>query len=317
LAVRLMHLMEQTLGKRLPITALLHAPTIERLAVLLQEEKRSAAWSSLVAMRESGTKPPFFCVHGIGGTILRFRELAHFVGSEQPFYGLQAQGLDGEQSFHTRVEDMAAHYIKELTTVRSRGPYYIGGYSFGGMVALEMAHQLKAQRHEIGLIVLLDTFPGQLKSTGSLFRTYLTLPWDEQRMHLSRKAKAFPRSVRRRVAMMRLPAALKNIRNSCYSAARAYQPKPYDGPIILFRASEKGLSSVSQESAWKSLAPQIEIYEVSGHHGNIVDEPQVRLLADELRACLESAFGKNREVLETQSVALASAGESEAQFEVA
>jgi amino acid adenylation domain-containing protein len=317
LAVRLMHLMEQTLGKKLPITALLHAPTIERLAVLLQEEKRSAAWSSLVAMQESGTKPPFFCVHGIGGTILRFRDLAHFVGSDQPFYGLQAQGLDGEHPFHTRVEDMAAHYLKELRTVQSQGPYYIGGYSFGGMVALEMAHQLKAQGHEIGLIVLLDTFPEQLKSTPSLFRTYLTLPLDEQWMHVSRKAKAFPRSVRRRVAMMKLPTPLKNIRDACHSAARTYQPKPYDGRIILFRASEKGLSSVNQESAWKSLAPQIEIYEVSGHHGNIVDQPQVRLLADELNACLESAFRKHRDVPETQSVALASASESEAQFEVA
>ena len=317
LAVRLMHVVEQTLGKRLPITALLHAPTIERLAVLLQEEKRSAAWSSLVAMRESGTKPPFFCVHGIGGTILRFRDLAHFVGGDQPFYGLQAHGLDGEHPFHTRVEDMAAHYIKELQTVQSQGPYYIGGYSFGGMVALAMAHQLKAQGHETGLIVLLDTFPGQLKSTGSLFRTYLTLPLDEQWRHVSRKAKAFPRSVRRRVAMMKLPAALKNVRNACYRAARAYQPKPYDGPMILFRASEKGLSSVSQESAWRSLAPQIDIYEVSGHHGNIVDEPQVRLLADELKACLENAFRKHREVPDTQSVVLASAGTSEAQFEVA
>jgi aspartate racemase len=315
LAVRLMHVTEQTLGRRLPITDLLHAPTIERLAILLQEEKRSAAWSSLVAMRASGTKPPFFCVHGIGGTILRFRDLAHFVGSDQPFYGVQAQGLDGEHPFHTRVEEMAAHYIKELKIVQSQGPYYIGGYSFGGMVALEMAHQIKAQGHAVGLIVLLDTFPGQLKSTRSLFRTYLTLPLDEQWMHLTRKTKAFPRSMRRRVAMMKLPAALKNVRDACYSAARTYQPKPYDGPIILFRASEKGLSSVSLESAWKSLAPQIEIYEVSGHHGNIVDEPQVRLLADELKACLESAFRKHGEVPETQSVAQASAGESEALFQ--
>ena len=317
LAVRLMHLMEQSLGKRLPITALLHAPTIERLAALLQTEKWPAAWSSLVTMRESGAKPPFFCVHGVGGTILRFRDLAHWIGSDQPFYGLQAQGLDGERPFHTRVEDMAAHYIKELQIVQSQGPYYIGGYSFGGIVALEMAHQLKAQGHAVGLIILLDTFPGQLKSTGSLFRTYLRLPVDEQWRHLARKTTAFRRSMRRRVAMMRLPAALKNVRDACYSAARTYQPKPYDGPIILFQASEKGLSSVGQESVWKSLAPQIEIYEVRGHHGNIVDEPQVRLLADEVKACLESAFRKHRELPETQSVTLASVSDSEGQFEIA
>jgi thioesterase domain-containing protein len=123
--------------------------------------------------------------------------------------------------------------------------------------------------------------------------------------------------MRRRVAMMRLPAALKNVRDACHSAARTYQPKPYDGPIILFRASEKGLSSVSQESVWKSLAPQIETYEVRGHHGNIVDEPQVRLLADEVKTCLESAFRKHRELPETQSVILAPVSDSEGQFEIA
>ena len=139
LAVRLMHSVERTFAKKLPITTLLHAPTIEQLANLLQKEKWSPAWSSLVLMQGSGTKPPFFCVHGIGGTVLRFRDLARRFGSDQPFYGLQAQGLDGKLPFHTRVEDMAAHYIKELQIVQSQGPYYLGGYSFGGMVALEMA----------------------------------------------------------------------------------------------------------------------------------------------------------------------------------
>jgi amino acid adenylation domain-containing protein len=314
LAVRLMHLVEQTLSEKLPITALLHAPTIERLAVMLREEKGSETWSSLVPIRDGGTNPSFFCVHGIGGTILRFRDLAHLVGSDQPFYGLQAQGLDGKHPVHTRVEEMAAHYIEELKTVQSQDPYYIGGYSFGGMVALEMAHQLKAQGHVVGLVVLLDTFPGPLERTGSLFRTYLTLSRDQQWKHLARKTKAFRRSLRRRVAMMRLPATLKNVRNACYTAARTYDPKPYDGPIVLFRASERGLGSVNQESAWRHLAPQIEIYEVSGHHGNIVDEPQVRLLGDELKSRLEVAFRKHGEDLSLQPLILASAGESEGQL---
>ncbi len=190
LAVRLMHSMEQAFGKRLPITTILHAPTIEQMAALLRKEKWSPAWSSLVSMRASGTTPPFFCVHGIGGTVLRFRDLARFIGNDQPFYGLQAQGLDGKLPVHTRVEDMAAHYIKEIQILQPQGPYYIGGYSFGGMVALEMAQQLRAQGHTLGLVVLLDSFAEDLKS-GSLFRTYLTLPLDQQWMHLSRKTKAF------------------------------------------------------------------------------------------------------------------------------
>jgi thioesterase domain-containing protein len=308
--------MEQAFGKRLPITTILHAPTIEQLAALLQKEKWSPAWSSLVSMRASGTTPPFFCVHGIGGTVLRFRDLARFMGNDQPFYGLQAQGLDGKLPLHTRVEDMAAHYIKEIQIVQPRGPYYIGGYSFGGMVALEMAHQLGAEGHALGLVVLLDTFAEDLKS-GSLFRTYLTLPLDQQWMHLSRKAKAFRRGLRRRITMMRLPAPLKHVREACSQAARNYRPKPYEGPIVLFRANEKGLSSVNQESVWKCLAPQIEVYEVSGHHGNIVDEPQVHLLAGELKARLETAFRKHGEEQGLQSVTLAVADSPEGQLEIA
>jgi len=316
LAVRLLHSMEQAFGKRLPITTILHAPTIEQFAALLQKEKWSPAWSSLVSMRASGTTPPFFCVHGIGGTVLRFRDLARFMGNDQPFYGLQAQGLDGKLPLHTRVEDMAAHYIKEIQIVQPRGPYYIGGYSFGGMVALEMAHQLGAEGHALGLVVLLDTFAEDLKS-GSLFRTYLTLPLDQQWMHLSRKAKAFRRGLRRRITMMRLPAPLKHVREACSQAARNYRPTPYEGPIVLFRANEKGLSSVNQESVWKCLAPQIEVYEVSGHHGNIVDEPQVHLLAGEVKARLETAFRKHGEEQGLQSVTLAVADSPEGQLEIA
>ena len=90
--------------------------------------------------------------------------------------------------------------------------------------------------------------------------------------------------------MLRLPNALKKVREGCYSAARGGQAKPYDGRVVLFRASEKGLSSVNQEIAWKKIIPQIEFYEVSGHHGNIVDLPQVELLAAKLKRRLELAF---------------------------
>jgi thioesterase domain-containing protein len=116
---------------------------------------------------------------------------------------------------------------------------------------------------------------------------------------------------------MRLPASIKRVREACYHAARNYRPKPYEGPIVLFRANEKGLSSVNQESAWKCLAPQIEIYEVSGHHGNIVDEPQVHLLAGELKARLETAFRQHGEEQGIESVALAAADSPEGQLEIA
>ena len=238
------------------------------------------------------------------------------MGSDQPFYGLQAQGLDGRLPVQNSVEEMAAHYVREVLSAGFDGPLYLGGYSFGGMVALEMAHRLRTEGHEVPLVILLDTFPGSLKSTGSLFGTYLTLPIEQQWAHLSRKAKALPRSLRRRVAMMKLPAALKKVREACYHAARTYQPRPYDGPVVLFRASEKGLSSIEQESAWKRLVPGIKMYEVSGHHGNIVDEPQVGLLAEEVKAQLEASFRGQDDPLANPSAALI-ATKSEGQFEIA
>jgi amino acid adenylation domain-containing protein len=302
LAVRLMHCIEQRFGKRLPITTLFDAPTVEKLATLLQKENWSPAWCSLVPVRPSGTKPPFFCVHGVGGTVLRFHDLAHFLGSDQPFYGLQAQGLDGQRPRHARIEDMAAHYIDELRIAQPEGPYYLGGYSFGGMVALEMAHQLRSQGDYVGLVVLLDTFPQGASSGASLFRKYLTLPLDQQWIHLNRKARAFPRSIRRRFAMMRLPRPVKEVRSACHGAARVYKGKFYDGAVILFRASETGLSNVNVESIWKELVPQIEIYEISGHHGNIVERPQVQLLASELKFRLEIAFSRGAKVMTPATV---------------
>jgi thioesterase domain-containing protein len=117
--------------------------------------------------------------------------------------------------------------------------------------------------------------------------------------------------------MMRLPTPFKNVRDACYGAARTHKPKPYEGAVVLFRASEKSLSSVNEESIWKDLAPQIEICEVSGHHGNIVDEPQVRLLADELKARLETAFRKRGEEPTAHPVTIANVSDSEGQFEIA
>lgn len=315
LAVRVMRALEQSFGKSLPITTLLHAPTVEKLAVVLLKQSSSAS-SSLVPLRMNGTKPAFFCVHGIGGTVLRFRELSRLLGSDQPFYGLEAMGLDGMQPVHTSVEEMAAHYVNEVRTANPDGPYYLGGYSFGGLIALEMAQRIRAEGYEVPLVVLLDTFPSSLKTTGSLFRTYLTLPSDQQWKHLVRKANALPRSLRRRVAMLRLPDALKKVREACYTAARAYQAKPYDGKVALFGASEKGLSSTNQEAAWRTLIPRIEIYEVSGHHGNIVDLPQVAVLAASLKTCLEAAFNERDEAI-VHPATLMETRSAEGQLEIA
>ena len=161
LAVRLLAQVEKVSGKKLPLVTLFQAPTVEQLAKILRQEEWKAPWSSLVAIQPLGSKLPFFCVHAAAGNVFFYSDLARHLGPDQPFYGLQAQGLDGDQEPCTRVEEMASHYIKEICTVQPEGPYLLGGLSFGGIMAYEMAQQLQAQGQKVGLLVLFDTWgPG-------------------------------------------------------------------------------------------------------------------------------------------------------------
>src|SRR5262249_1832473 len=145
LAVRLMVKIRQATGKTLPLTSLFQGATVEHLASILHQKEGKFSHRSLVPIHPQGSKPPFFCVHPIGGNVLCYYELAQELGPDQPFYGLQSQGLDGLQPPEADIESMAAHYIQEIKTVQKEGPYHLGGWSMGGMIAFEMARQLKSQ----------------------------------------------------------------------------------------------------------------------------------------------------------------------------
>jgi aspartate racemase len=301
LAVRLMHRIEREMGKRLPITALLEAPTVERMAEVIGREARED-WSSLVAIQPEGWRPPFFCVHGIGGTVLRFYDLARHLGREQPVYGLQAQGVSGKHPCHNRVEDMAAHYLTEIRRLQPHGPYYLGGYSLGGSVAMEMARRLRAEGQEIGIVALLDTFAGTYQSKGKLLVKFLTLAPREKLYHLRRKGRSLGKSIKKTVAMARLPRVLKEVRRACHQAAKQYIVQPYLGEITLFHAEERSLSSENPYETWKTLAlGGLEVHEVPGGHGSVIDEPAVTFLAEKLKACLERAQAEHLKFFLTPS----------------
>ena len=156
LAVRLMAKIQQQFGKNLPLAALFQSPTVEELANILQRDSDSSYWSPLVAIQPNGSKRPFFCVPGIGANVIYFYDLARHLGTDQPFYGLQALGLDGDSPPHTSIEEMAAYYIEAIQTQEPQGPYLLGGHSFGGIVAFEMATQLHKQGHEVALLAIID-----------------------------------------------------------------------------------------------------------------------------------------------------------------
>jgi amino acid adenylation domain-containing protein/non-ribosomal peptide synthase protein (TIGR01720 family) len=156
LAVRLMFQIQKLAGRELPLALLFERPTIEELARVLREEVQVSV-SSLVPIQTSGANPPLFFVHAHGGGTIAYYSLARHLGSDQPFYGLEAPGLDGSREPIAEISEMASHYIHELRRLEPQGPYRLGGHSFGGLVAFEMARQLTGAGERVELLAILDT----------------------------------------------------------------------------------------------------------------------------------------------------------------
>ncbi|MEO0970104.1 MAG: amino acid adenylation domain-containing protein, partial [Cyanobacteria bacterium J06639_18] len=157
-AIYLMAEIRKQFAKDLPLAAVLTNPTIAELSNVLHLSSDSFDNSPLVPIQTKGNKEPFFCVHPAGGHVLCYFNLARYLGDDQPFYGLQAQGFNGEEEPLTRVEDMASLYVQAIQKMKPNGPYQIGGWSFGGVVAFEVAQQLQRQGHEVSLLAILDSY---------------------------------------------------------------------------------------------------------------------------------------------------------------
>jgi aspartate racemase len=300
LAARLMHRIEQQLGERLPLAALLQAPTIEQLAKLLKHDEAGAAFSLMVPLQAEGSKPPFFCVHGVGGNVVGFRDLAKHLGNDQPFYGIQPQGLDGKQPCLTSVPEMAESYIKEIKRVQPHGPYHIGGYSFGGLVAYEMAQILHARGEEVAFLALFDTYPGKVEGRAAALKNLKALPLTQQISFLVKKGTFVMMTLRKRLELQMLPRPLRNVRQACSKAAGNYDVHPYQGRVTLFRVREKSIGSVNDPYAiwWRVASDGVDLREISGDHLSLLKEPQVRLLAEQLSDALSQSVSE-RALVET------------------
>jgi len=287
LAARLMHRTGQALGKTVPLAMLFQAPTIEQLAAALRQNGWSRHWSSLVPIQPKGSRPAFFCVHGVGGNVLNFRELAALMAPDHPFYGFQAQGLDGHSPCFTRIEDMATHYITEIKAVQPEGPYFVGGYSLGGIVAYEMAQQLRANDEPVGLLALLDTYAGNLSSVSSTVLRLLVHP--SAKTLLRDLPSIASETIERRIKSLMTSRLLKNVLRMNQAAADRYVLKPYSGKITLFRASEMSLRSFEDlYSIWDGLAGEgVDVQKITGNHKGILVKPQVEELSARLKACID------------------------------
>ena len=321
IAVRIFSQMEKVTGKSLPLVTLFQAPTIEQIAALLRDEGWRAHWSSLVPIQPAGSRPPFYCVHGVGGNILEYMDIARYIDTDQPLYGLQAQGLDGKMPRHATVEEMARHYVKEIRELQPHGPYYIGGSSFGGLVAHEVARILREEGEEIGILALFDTtapgYPKYLPTTSALakklnhFQFRVELHWSNLKSMDMRRRLEYARVkgvrlgkrvvilVQKRYGRLRrwwdrrsYPEAIRNVQKAGYNAMRDYVPKPYPGKVTLFRATEQPYGIYQDRTnGWGAFElGDLEIHDIPGHHGAIVREPRVQFLASVLNGCLQRAM---------------------------
>jgi thioesterase domain-containing protein/acyl carrier protein len=154
LAFRVLAELKNLFKKEVPLTTLFRRPTVQQLAEIYYSGGEPIDESHLVVLQPLGSNKPFFCVHPISGAPFSYLLLAHHLGTDQPFYALQAIYPKDQ---YTTFEEMAARYIKDIRDVQPKGPYRLGGWSFGGIIAFEMAQQLVRQGEEVSLLALFDS----------------------------------------------------------------------------------------------------------------------------------------------------------------
>jgi thioesterase domain-containing protein/acyl carrier protein len=316
MAVRLVAEIENHFGIRLPLSSLLQEGTIEAQAKLLAGGGVAAAWSPIVPLQPDGSKPPFFLVHGIGGEVLTFTPLARHLDAQQPMFGLCVNASEGP-GFYSTVEQVASRYVEAIRTIAPSGPYRLGGYSSGGVIAYEMAQQLRATGERVTVLAMLDcAAPGAFKNrfltvrgAGRLLKNLMYWPFDddffasgprEQIARLSSKVRLWRATARRAAGRDRPPADVRDrlglwlyppsARESLEAHARmvrSYRPKRYAGTVTVLRARTMSFSlRTTADLGWQTLADAVRVRVVRGAHDTILQEPRVRELAATLDAAL-------------------------------
>jgi amino acid adenylation domain-containing protein len=321
MAARLFLQIAQQFGKQLPLSVLLQEATIEHLARLITGAAPAPQRSCLVAMQPRGDKPPFFCVHGIGGETLSFERLVKHLGPDQPFYGIQAADLRDDAAAERTIETIAARYVDELLELQPAGPYFLGGYSCGAAIAYEMAQQLRAKGHEVALLVLIDqrrpnvdpAFAWSLRGMVNFLRNipawlrddFLAAGpralWSRLRVKAGMLQRRLRAALRREPApatqatdvfeMTHVPETFRQLLEVHYRALRAYAPRPYSGRVALLKARAQPLLRWHEpQMGWSTLLTgPTDVATLPGTHDSMLAEPNVGALAHALSERLDRA----------------------------
>jgi amino acid adenylation domain-containing protein len=310
-------------GVDLHLSTIYKASTIQQLAELIEQSKKEGvkAAPSLVPIKTSGTKPPFFLIHGDGGHVLFFNALGTYMDKDQPYYAFQAQGLDGREPPLDDVRDMAIRYLSELREFMPVGPYYLGGDCMGGYIALEMAQMLKEAGEQIAFLGMIDTqsplyIPLRPHTSKVLYhilfyvqrvfgihlmsllgrgsevrRQYLT--WLKN--HLLFTVKKLRYRIWKKLNLSVESDPLVLVSGSMFTAEEKYKSttpaKPYEGKITMFRAGTlPPLTNHANDFGWSRYSTQdVEVHVVPGYLYDIILEPSVKELAVKLKESLEAA----------------------------
>ncbi|MBN3879926.1 AMP-binding protein [Nostoc sp. JL23] len=279
--------LEEIFSQAIPSAILAEAPTIEQLANLfVQKYWKKIGSRSLVSIKPSGCKRPFFYVHGISGFGFA-PTLARYLHPERPLYGLQAVGLDGEAAPYTRIEDVVMYYIQEIQTVQPEGSYLLGGQCSGGNIAFAMAQELKKRGQQVLLVVMSDSHNPFIE--------------EEQRVEWLHHWRSFGKQGDREklissgFSLRQVDNTLKVIEAN-HQILVNHQPQRYSGRVVYFSAQENqeylkeyaNHFDPMQPNGWNNWVDGgIEVIGVPGRHGTYHNEPHVRVLAEKLNACLE------------------------------
>lgn len=309
LALRLLAAVERLTGRRLPLATLLVAPTVERLARTVRADAALRVAGSLVPIQPTGSEPPVVFVHAAGGNVVSYAALARHLGTNQPFYALQSRGVEAEEPFHLRVEDMAADYLAQLRVVQGEGPYRLGGWSMGGLVAFEMARLLEAAGEEVELLALLDSrvhwedslsvdpdSPGALAS----FMLHLGFPGEQIARAAEEMTVLTPGERLRRAwdaarVLDVVPEDLELARfeqlwtvfRANLSAAAVYRPGPCTSDLLLVLAEERAAPAVHEVARWEALTTgSVRSVTIPSDHFSLIREPHVQKVASLLAGAL-------------------------------